>query len=67
MNDKPMTDFASFALTNHDTPLRAAIRAAHRRAEHDCVTPLLDAATMPSDQAANIRALAALVHEYTCG
>ncbi len=51
-------DFAAFALASDDSPLRAAIRAAFRRPEPDCLPPLLDAASCPADQAAQVQALA---------
>ena len=45
----PLTPlFADFApAIRPATPLRAAITAAYRRAEPDCIVPLIDAATLP--------------------
>src|SRR3982751_4457793 len=40
------------------TPLRAAITAAYRRPEPDCVPPLLDLATLTPEATAKARALA---------
>ena len=40
-------------------PTRAAVTAAHRRPEPDCVAALIDAATLPAEQAATAHALAA--------
>ncbi|OZB37966.1 MAG: trifunctional transcriptional regulator/proline dehydrogenase/L-glutamate gamma-semialdehyde dehydrogenase [Acidiphilium sp. 34-60-192] len=58
MNNGFDSDFAAFALASDDSPLRAAIRAAFRRPEPDCLPPLLDAASCPADQAAQVQALA---------
>ena len=41
------------------SPSRAAISAAHRRPEPDCVAALIDAATLPAEQAAAAHVLAA--------
>src|SRR4051812_23017969 len=38
------------------TPLRAAITAAYRRPEAECVAPLLDAAALPSELGASVAA-----------
>ncbi|GAA5266288.1 RHH-type transcriptional regulator, proline utilization regulon repressor/proline dehydrogenase/delta 1-pyrroline-5-carboxylate dehydrogenase [Acidiphilium sp. MT5] len=58
MNHPSVTDFASFDLSRDQSPRRAAIRAAYRRAEPDCLPPLLEAASLPAEQAARVQALA---------
>jgi RHH-type proline utilization regulon transcriptional repressor/proline dehydrogenase/delta 1-pyrroline-5-carboxylate dehydrogenase len=58
MNNGFDSDFAAFALASDDSPLRAAIRAAYRQPEPDCLPPLLDAASCPADQAEQVQALA---------
>ncbi|MEO8684278.1 MAG: trifunctional transcriptional regulator/proline dehydrogenase/L-glutamate gamma-semialdehyde dehydrogenase [Devosia sp.] len=52
---RPFTDF--LGRPPSIDPLRAAIDAAHRLPEPDCVPPLIAAATLPTDMAAAIRAL----------
>ena len=54
---QPFADFAG--ITEAPTPLRAAITAATRRAEPECVAALIDAARVPPAQAAAVQALAA--------
>ncbi len=49
----PASPFAAFAASvKRQTPLRAAVTAAYRRPEPDCVAALLDAATLQPDEAA---------------
>ncbi|ODP39321.1 trifunctional transcriptional regulator/proline dehydrogenase/L-glutamate gamma-semialdehyde dehydrogenase [Sphingomonas turrisvirgatae] len=53
------TPFADFApRIRPATPLRAAITAAYRRPEPDCVAPLVEQATLPDDMRATARATA---------
>ncbi len=55
----PASPFAAFAASvKRQTPLRAAVTAAYRRPEPDCVAALLDAATLPPDEAAAAAATA---------
>jgi len=55
----PPRSFAAFtSLIKPQSPLRAAITAAYRRPEQDCVTSLLDAATLPPDAALEAAATA---------
>ncbi|RYC32180.1 trifunctional transcriptional regulator/proline dehydrogenase/L-glutamate gamma-semialdehyde dehydrogenase [Lichenibacterium minor] len=55
----PASPFAAFAPSvKRQPPLRAAITAAYRRPEQDCVAALLDAATLPPDAAAAAAATA---------
>ncbi len=56
MSANPFAAFRSEVLTQ--TPLRAAITAAYRRPEPECVPPLLDLAALAPDQAARVEALA---------
>ena len=58
MNHLSDTDFASFDLSHDQSARRAAVRAAYRRAEPDCVPPLLEAASLPTEQAALVQELA---------
>ncbi len=55
-----MTDpFAAFrSEIRTQTPLRAAITAAYRRPEPECVPPLLDLAALPPDEAERVETLA---------
>ena len=59
MTRPPFADFAP--PVRPQTPLRAAITAAYRRPEAECLAPLLDAATLPDaigrDAAATATAL----------
>ncbi len=52
----PFAAFHSEVLTQ--TPLRAAITAAYRRPEPECVPPLVELATLTRDQARRVEALA---------
>jgi RHH-type proline utilization regulon transcriptional repressor/proline dehydrogenase/delta 1-pyrroline-5-carboxylate dehydrogenase len=55
----PAAPFAAFAAgVQPQTPSRAAINAAYRRPEPDCLPPLLEAATLQPAQAQAARALA---------
>ena len=56
MSANPFAAFRSEVLTQ--TPLRAAITAAIRRPEPECVPPLLDLAALAPDQAGPVEALA---------
>ena len=52
--------FAHFAGdSSPSTPLRAAITAATRRAEPECVAALIDVARLPASEAAAVQSLAA--------
>ena len=52
--------FSQFAPTaGAVTPLRQAITAAYRRSEPDCLAPLIEAATLPPSQSAQVRDTAA--------
>ena len=53
---RPFADFV--AALRPQVPLRAAITAAYRRPEPDCLAPLLDLACMPNDAAAKVSATA---------
>ncbi len=55
LKPRPFAEF--LGRRSGDNPLRAAIDAAHRLPEPDCVPPLIAAATLPPDLAAAIRAL----------
>ena len=56
MSENPLAPFRSEVVTQ--TPLRAAITAAYRRPETECVPPLIELAALPPDQAARAEALA---------
>ena len=58
--DRPAADpFAAFAPSvKRQDPLRAAITAAYRRPEADCVAALLEGATLPAEAAAKAAATA---------
>src|SRR4051794_24460034 len=53
---RPFADFV--AALRPQVSLRAAITAAYRRPEPDCLAPLLDLACMPNDAAAKVSATA---------
>jgi RHH-type proline utilization regulon transcriptional repressor/proline dehydrogenase/delta 1-pyrroline-5-carboxylate dehydrogenase len=57
----PFADFAP--PIRQPSPLRAAITAAYRRPEPDCIAPLLEAASQPADARAATQALAAKLAE----
>src|SRR5271165_2560911 len=56
MSANPFAAFRSEVLTQ--TPLRAAITAAYRRPEPECVPPLIDLAALAPDQSHRVEALA---------
>src|SRR5271165_188033 len=56
MSANPFAAFRSEVLTQ--TPLRAAITAAYRRPEPNCVPPLIDLAALAPDQSHRVEALA---------
>src|SRR5271165_6314454 len=56
MSANPFAAFRSEVLTQ--TPLRAAITAAYRRPEPNCVPPLIELAALPPDQSPRVEALA---------
>jgi RHH-type transcriptional regulator, proline utilization regulon repressor / proline dehydrogenase / delta 1-pyrroline-5-carboxylate dehydrogenase len=56
MSANPFAAFRSEVLTQ--SPLRAAITAAYRRPEPECVPPLLELAALNPEQAEKVEALA---------